>query len=198
MHPYSIDTDEKRQILLFLAAASILLAYLLNWVVTSIGMTIPWWLDAPSVMGFYGILYWLFDNYLWAIRYKSKCGLSQIPILKGTWEGCVSSSHDHFQGLTDCKVDIYQNWNSILVCLETKNSKSESKSCSISLNSKHQKKIAYTYTNIPGVSSVETMQIHTGTTELTLSEDGNCLEGNYYTGRGRVNYGSIKLTRKLA
>ena len=197
MHPYSIDTDEKRQILLFLAVASVLTAYLLNWAVTLAGMTIPWWLDAPSVMGFYGILYWLFDNYLWAIRYRGRWGLSQVPVLRGTWEGNVSSSHDQFKGLTDCKVIIYQTWDSILICLETNNSKSESKSGSISLNSKHQKKIAYTYTNIPTVSSIKTMQIHTGTTELTLSEDGNCLEGNYYTGRGRVSYGCIKLTRKV-
>lgn len=37
------------------------------------------------------------------------------------------------------------------------------------------------------------MSIHRGTATLELKR--NALEGDYYTGRGRMTFGSIKLTR---
>jgi hypothetical protein len=41
------------------------------------------------------------------------------------------------------------------------------------------------------------MNIHHGTTRLQISEDVNSLEGEYYSGRGRQQYGRIVFKRKF-
>ena len=39
------------------------------------------------------------------------------------------------------------------------------------------------------------MQAHRGTATLTIKSDGT-LDGQYYTGRGRVTFGTLRLARK--
>ena len=56
-------------------------------------------------------------------------------------------------------------------------------------------RIIYTYRNTPKSDAEETMQMHIGTTSLLLSNNGNKLEGQYYSGRGRLNTGTISLTK---
>jgi len=55
--------------------------------------------------------------------------------------------------------------------------------------------LIYDYLNEPKSDAVETMQMHRGTARLVLA-GADELEGDYYTGRGRKNAGSIRLRRK--
>ena len=75
-----------------IAAIGVILAWLLHWTFQALRVIVPWWLDAPSVMGFYGLLYSIFDKYLWRLKPMRKIGLVKVPDLNGTWKGYVSSS----------------------------------------------------------------------------------------------------------
>ncbi len=54
--------------------------------------------------------------------------------------------------------------------------------------------LIYEYVSEPNPGAVETLHIHYGTARVTLNDDN--LEGEYYTGRGRLNIGTIRLHRK--
>ena len=53
MHAFAIDSDERKIVPLFLAAASIAAAFAVYWVSESLRVPIPWWIDTPSVFAFY-------------------------------------------------------------------------------------------------------------------------------------------------
>ena len=81
---------------------------------------IPWWLDAPSVMGFYGLFYSASDKWLWAKPIVRKIGLVKIPNLNGVWEGCVtSSSYDNHGSEITINMGISQTWARISIILNT-------------------------------------------------------------------------------
>ena len=65
MHPYTTDSSEKKFIPLYIACLGVVLAWTLNWILRAIQFTLPWWIDAPSVIGFYGLFYNIFDKYIW-------------------------------------------------------------------------------------------------------------------------------------
>ncbi len=54
MHPYSINSEEHKHISLYLAVVAILLAWTLYLFSKNV-FPLPWWIEAPSVIGFYGI-----------------------------------------------------------------------------------------------------------------------------------------------
>jgi len=55
--------------------------------------------------------------------------------------------------------------------------------------------LIYEYINEPCGDAAETMHAHRGIAFLRLSGGGEQLEGGYYSGRGRTNYGTIQLRR---
>jgi hypothetical protein len=65
MHGYSTDSAERRIVPLLLASVAIMLAWLSSKILAIVHLTLPWWLDAPSTVGYYGALYALFDRNLW-------------------------------------------------------------------------------------------------------------------------------------
>src|SRR5216683_3282170 len=87
MHGYSTDSGERRVIPLLLALLAIALAWVSSKFLASIHLSMPWWVDAPSSMAFYGALYALFDKYLWRNRLVCKLGLVRTPNLTGRWRG---------------------------------------------------------------------------------------------------------------
>ena len=46
-----------------------------NWFLQTVETSTPWWIDAPSVIGFYGLLYWASDERLWKLGILRKIGL---------------------------------------------------------------------------------------------------------------------------
>src|SRR6266853_4483495 len=94
MHGYSTDSDERRVVPLLLAFLAISLAWLSSKLLVVIHLPVPWWVDAPSLMAFYGVLYTFFDRYLWRNGLVSKLGLVRIPNLAGQWHGDLVCSLD--------------------------------------------------------------------------------------------------------
>jgi len=193
MHPYATDSSERKYVPLLIAVISVSLAWLLNWILNALHLTIPWWIDAPSVMGFYGLLYSLFNRCFWRVPILRKVGLVKVPNLTGTWKGYVASSFDEHCTKHDATVTIRQNWSGISITFQTEHSSSHSLTACILSESPIGAVLNYEYLNEPKPDARETMHAHRGTARLTLK--GGSLEGEYYTGRDRQSYGSLSLRR---
>jgi hypothetical protein len=126
MHGYSTDSDEKRVVTLFLAALAIALAWVSSNLLATIHFSMPWWVDAPSSMFFYGALYALFDRHLWGHPLMRKLGLVKTPNLTGCWRGYLTSSFDNHAKRHDLSVEIFQSWTQISIFLSTITSVSRS------------------------------------------------------------------------
>jgi hypothetical protein len=74
MHGYSTDSGEKKIVSLLLASGAIALAWVSSRILAVMHISMPWWLDAPSSLAFYGALYSLFDRYFWRNGLVSKLG----------------------------------------------------------------------------------------------------------------------------
>ena len=195
MHPYAIDTNERQYVFFFLAVVSVGIAWLSNWVLTNLQVTIPWYGEAPSVLTAYGLLVWSFDKYAWRWRFIRLLRLVRTPDLSGDWEGHIESSFHNYERKQHVKVTIEQTWTKICIALDTGStgSQSHSETAGILIEYPGRPVLTYNYLNEPRAVSTETMHTHRGT--AILSVRGDHLDGQYYSGRGRTNHGSIELRR---
>ena len=122
-----------------------------------------------------------------------KLKLIQLPDLNGEWIGEVESSYSQDGSTHSVSVVILQRWSKILIGLETQNSRSRSVMASLRIVDLLNSELSYQYVNEPKSNAPDTMAMHRGTTTLELI--GSALEGDYYTGRGRGEVGTIKLHR---
>jgi len=190
MHGYSTDTDERRSVPLLLAALAVVLAWLSYKGMDALHFSPPWWLDAPSSLFFYGVLYTLFDKYLWRNRLVRKLGLSKVPDLSGRWRGFLVSSFDDHTKRHDVLVQIFQSWTQVSIYLTTITSMSRSSVAEIQVSDPEGISLIYQYQNQPLSYAMKSMHMHHGTAMLRLS-DGNCLAGEYYAGRDRRTHGRL-------
>lgn len=195
MHAYTTDSSERKFVPLYIAGASVLLAWTLNRVLGSTQFTIPWWIEAPSVIGFYGLLYTVFNKYLWKLRILRTIQVVKVPDLNGTWNGYVASSFDKHATKYDAALKIFQNWTRISIVLKTNYSKSSSLIAAIVAETPGGITLSYEYLNEPMPNAKNTMHTHRGTARLTIQSNGKALEGEYYTGRDRQNFGILRFER---
>ncbi len=191
MHSYEIEG--RGTVVAAIMGVSILLVWLLDIGLGAINFEPEWWLSVPSFAGCYSILYWLFDRYVWKLGLLGKLNLSQVPNLNGRWVGEVESSYRNGGGAHPVSVLILQRWSKILVRLETERSRSSSIMASLRTTDLANPELSYQYINEPKSTAPNTMEMHRGTATLELAGTG--LEGDYYTGRGRGEIGTIKLRR---
>jgi len=194
MHPYSTDSKEREQVLLALAALAIVLALALSLALKAAHLTVPWWLDAPATMGFYGILFKWFDERLWRWPPIRWTRLLKVPILAGEWQGHVLSSFDDHKKPHAITLRIKQTWTRIVVLLSSGTSDSHTLTASIQIAAPEGVVLTYQYQNQPRPDALKTMEMHIGTARLVFM-DGSALEGYYYSGRGRREFGSIHVVR---
>jgi hypothetical protein len=197
MHGYSTDSDERRVVPLFLALVAISLAWLSSKLLEVTHLAIPWWVDAPSLMVFYGALYTLFDKYVWKNGFACKLGLVKIPNLAGCWRGYLISSFDGHAKRHNLVINIFQTWTQLAVFLATATSISRSCAAVIQVGDPEGVALIYQYQNQPLADATRTMHMHFGTAMLRVS-DGGCLVGDYYSGRDRRTYGRICCRRQVA
>jgi hypothetical protein len=198
MHPYVTNSDEKRKVPLLLAILSILAAWGLFKIVKAFHITPPWWFEMPSLIGFYGLFYTVFDRSLWRAPIIRKIGLVKVPDLDGKWEGEIASSFDGHQNRRDVSILVRQTWTSIRIDLETANSKSSSQTAAIIIETPDSAIISYEYINEPKAHSTMTMHTHRGTARHTWCRTGDSetLNGEYYTGRDRGTFGVLYLNKE--
>lgn len=194
MHPYATDSNEREKVIFGLAVLAVSTAWAFSRLLAFAHFTAPWWLDAPSTMAFFGLFYGTFDRVLWRQQWAHRLGLVKVPVLDGEWCGHVRSSFDQHAGEHAVKVHIKQCWTQISLVLESTGSISRTVVASLHVSTPEGAVLSYQYRNEPKPDAVGTMQIHYGTARLVL-RDTDVLDGDYYSGRGRQNYGSITLRK---
>lgn len=197
MHSYHVDFDIRRRLYLIAAVAGIGLAWLFHWlVVQQFGLNIPWWVESPSVLAFSGFVWWLIDNYVWKIPVLKKIEWLYIPNLSGRWAVDICSSYSGFAQTTTANALVHQTASRISIAMEG----TLSRSCSvlaalIRTERESTFELIYLYKNEPKVMAVDSMNAHSGTCLMRIADDLSTLEGEYYSGRGRKNVGTIVFRR---
>ncbi len=194
MHPYATNPDERRYILVALVVLGILAAYGLHTALSTLQISAPWWLEVPSFLGFYGLLYVIFDRHLWKNRLVRRLGNVRTPNLNGTWDGHLTSSFDDGATKHEGTIKITQTWTRMGVTLEAQQSRSHSVVATFVIDDTDTV-LTYEYLNEPMSQAKKTMHIHRGTAWLFMQPDSDTLQGRYYSGRGRQNFGSLRFTR---
>jgi hypothetical protein len=197
MHQYATDSDERKNILFLLVVISLLSAWFLNEIVLNqiLNRSLFWWLEAPAVFGLFGLFYGVFDRYLWKKPIFHKIRLIRIPDLNGIWKGYISSSFKPDVPRENVEVEINQSWTKIGISLRTGSSRSHSLTASVLTKDQNNILISYEYLNEPKYKAESSMHTHRGTCRLVLSPDRQRLEGEYYTGRDRQNFGTLSLKK---
>ena len=191
MHAY--ETEGRGTVVVAIAVASVLVVWLLHLLLDTIDFDSQWWFSVPSFAGCYTGIYWLFDRYVWRLGLLRTLKLSYLPDLNGKWAGQVESSYNQDGRTHSVSMIILQRWSKILIRLETENSWSRSVMASLRTVDLSNPELSYQYVNEPKSNAPVTMEMHRGTATLELSGYG--LEGDYYTGRGRGEIGTIKLSK---
>jgi hypothetical protein len=122
MHLYTIDSRERKIVPFYIAGASILVGWLFNQLIIKVGIIPAWWIQGPSVLGFYGLFYAGFNKWLW--RLLRRIRLIETPNLQGVWKGYITSSFDEHATQHNATIKIFQTWSQINVCLRTDSSES--------------------------------------------------------------------------
>lgn len=195
VHAYSSDHAERVRIIVFIGILSILAAWLLHLLLGYLPFSIPWWIDMPSVLGFFALIRAVFDRSLWRSKIVHKIFGIVVPDLNGSWKGQLFSSYTDHSSPLEAELTISQTWTSILISLETATSISRSRAAAFVVDQPGRTSLIYEYLCEPRPIATDTMHTHRGTAELHISSDGTLLEGEYYTGRDRQTYGSLNLRR---
>lgn len=196
MHQYQTDDNTKTNFLIFAVLLAVGLAYLFGKAINALQIQIPWYVESPSILGFFGAIYWLYDKYLWKTKWVQMMDWIKTPNISGKWDVEIRTSHDSFTEKISGKAIIRQSAFRISIALETKSSISSSIHAALMRTEKvSEYELTYNYINHPKADSTETMSIHMGTTRVSLSDDGKQMDGEYYTGRDRQNFGRITLLR---
>src|SRR5438445_3764236 len=145
MHGYSTDSSERRIVPLLLALLAIALAWAASRFLAAAHLSVPWWVDAPSSLAFYGALYALFDRYLWRNNFVHKLGLARIPNLTGRWRGYLVTSFDGHAKRHDLVIHIFQSWTHIAIYVTTTTSMSRSSTAAMQMDDPEGVSLVYQY-----------------------------------------------------
>jgi hypothetical protein len=190
MHPYSTDDGSRlRNVLLVLAVSAIFLAWGLGQALLALNLSAPWWLDTPAVMGFYGLLWKLYDRLLWRIGPRDR-PLGGVPNFAGTWKGKLHSSFDN-QGY-DATLIVRQTASRMLVEFRTESSQSHSYLAGASAAPGVGNGLHYLYLNQPAEGAHTAMHPHGGVGRLQFHNGALELRGGYQTDRFRGTHGTLQ------
>ena len=196
MHQYQTDDSIRSNLLITAVLLAVALAYFFNATLEYFNIQLPWWFESPSILGLYGLTYWLYDKYLWKIRWVQKIDWIKTPNISGTWDAEIRTSHDGFSDCVSAIVIIRQTAFRISISMETDTSRSHSVQAALLKTDKvSEYELTYNYINHPKADSVKTLNIHLGTAHLHISDNLQRMDGDYYTNRDRENFGRIVFRR---
>jgi len=193
MHQYSVDYDRKL-IYFLLVSFSIALTSIFNYFIniTAIGL---------SVTGFtiFGLVFLLFDKFIWKWKFFYKLGLIKTPNLNGIWEGSLSSSYHDFKTQMPACIEIKQTWTQICIFGDFNQSSSYSNSANLEVNNGARIVLRFVYLNKNRITKSEgTMSAHSGITTLEFCLKKGLSEGKYYNEPPQnVNYGELQLKKQI-
>ena len=180
MHRYS--HPRQIQVATIIAALSVLAAYALHLS----GISLPWMIDVPSVIGFYGLFAFLFYSFAW--KWSVFRRLHQIPNLNGDYALLGESDRDHssFEG----KLQITQDWTRIMITGDFVHSNSKSTVAWLQREGSSWR-LVYAFDNVVKKQHAG-LHGHQGLVEMTVSTG----KASYFTGIGRRSVGSFTIVRQ--
>jgi len=199
MHACSNDLGSVSRIYLYSLLLSILSFFLLllplyDYLENSFELTIPVWIETPSIIGLYTFYINVFDKVLWKYKVIRWLGLPTIPNVNGAWKATIRSSHDGIE--KEAVATICQSYSKFSMILKTDESVSQTTMASFELSNPIHRTLTYTYLCKPLPTSSTSMDIHEGTGILEILEEDVEMKGYYYSGRGRQNYGEINFKKR--
>src|SRR5690349_20280123 len=115
VHAFGIDNHERRWVTLCLFLLGIGGAWVIHAAVTKAGADY-WWIDYPSVLGVFAILYGLFDRWLWRVGALRSLKIVATPDLRGSWDGEVVPANGPSAGaVIPATLVIRQTWTRICI-----------------------------------------------------------------------------------
>lgn len=160
------------------------------------GITTPTIVFWPlTAMAIYGLLFTIFDRYFWKLPLVAE--LLKVPDLSGEWvcQGQTINPDRSAGYQWQARVTIVQSWDKIRVRLKTDQSGSSSVSAALVFDDADGYRLMYSYKNEPRIGELE-LKAHLGHAELIFSKDLQTAEGEYFNGRGRFTFGTMKLRRE--
>jgi hypothetical protein len=196
MHAYATDSAERTTIPLYIAVFSIIYAWLFSQILAALPWSVPWWIDAPSVAGFYGMIYTVFNRLAWRWRIFRMLGIVKLPNLNGRWSGYFTGPGEHSQQRLEAHITIKQTWTEMSVIFEPLHSRAYSLTGAILTDDPYGIVLTYLFQNEPSVSAQSGLRSHRGAMRLVLRDDGEAFGGEYFTGRDQQTYGEAQFRRQ--
>ena len=152
---------------------------------------ILWPIGAGTI---YLILYWFFESRFWRSKYVNF--VLKVPDIEGTWscEGQKLRDDGSPELNWSGTMTIVQSWDFIRIYLKTSSSESDSVSAALLYDKAIGYKLMYSYRNRPNAAQPH-LAAHNGYAELLFNPQLTTAEGDYFNGRGRYSYGTMKLTK---
>lgn len=179
-----VDFKKTSHIILF-AGIMPLLSLFIAWLFSILLPNLPFWVDTLSPLYIYGLIYLLFDRYLWRLRIFATLGIVSTPNLNGRWKGKQRSSYqENGENVeTNGYLEIEQTFSSVSVKSYYEKSKSESAVGAFTkLNSEIY--LFYVYDNDPNTLKRGNMQQHKGSGKIRYLPRDNRIEGFYWNSIG--------------
>lgn len=143
----------------------------------------------------FGFLYWVLNK--WAWKWYGVGTWLKVPVLSGTWdcEGKSLAADGTTRFDWRGEVKIAQSWDKLRIRLTTDTSGSNSISAALAHDSFDGVVLLYHYRNDPRPEAPE-LRTHTGCSVMTIATDLGSATGEYFTGRGRMTFGTMTWTKK--
>jgi hypothetical protein len=159
-------------------------------------INLPFYIEIPSPIAIYGLLFCLFEKHLWKYSIFKKLGIIIGDDLNGKWTGTVRSSYDKFEKNYSANFNIKQSATQIKINGLFNNSKSTSIHENFGKSEiDNEVALFYFFRNEPNYDAKETMAMHEGVVKLIYNKTEDTLVGYYYSGRDRNNHGTINVRR---
>jgi hypothetical protein len=162
--------------------------------IRALGWNLPWWIETPSILGVFGLLWKAYDKWMWDWRLSRTFGWTDVPNISGKWSARVDFERSGWRQSAFGTATIRQTSSRLSVVIRWDASRSHSVSAVMQIGDAGTPELIYQYINQPSADAVDTMYIHKGTAWLEVIK--SCLiVGEYYSGRGRNQSGSLTLQR---
>src|SRR5580704_8757578 len=120
MHSYASDSNDRKVAPWVIGGIAVIVAFLFTALVEWQKIKVPWWIETPTIMTTYGIVYWAYNRFGWKWQLRG-FRFSEIPNFGGTWFGEINSNHGEGTKV-GAMFHIHQTWTDLCVELETKTS----------------------------------------------------------------------------
>lgn len=214
MHTYSTDNDNRIVVYGLLGVVAWFLVVWIGQATSLLASSLPALAGGTISWGVaFAALSTVFIRAGWKTTVARLAGASESPDFSGDWDGYIKTSygghipegvlHESNDPEADMQrvaasVNIEQTWREIGIHFSTDNSESDSTGATVLTKDGRWPSLTYQYENKPGADTEPSMASHDGTADLSLKQNGgqDVLEGFYYTGPGRENYGEMYFERR--